>query len=75
MEEFIQQLQTVPHLQNSSVKQKFNLVGKKMRKMFVYLNLLLCNELFAHLGPELQCLLKVKEDLLKLSIDFSGCEK
>ena len=24
------------------------------------------------LGPELQCLLRVKEDL---SIDFSGCEK
>ena len=26
-----------------------------------------------HLGPELQCLLRVKED--KLSIDFSGCKK
>ena len=26
------------------------------------------------LGPELQCLLRIKEDL-KLSTDFSGCEK
>ena len=32
-------------------------------------NAFLCNQ-----GPELQCLVRVKEDL-KLSNDFSGCEK